>query len=168
MADGAVLTTRQAWERCVGRRERLTGMVLRFGLLDQVDDVVHDAFVAVMGMPRLYPAGFDALLETVLWRRCLIIAAGEAARQRLVEHAALHPPATGDHADRVVDQVHAQWLLRRSGVLTEPDIWMLEMVSVGYRRQEIADMSGRTVDEIDRAMRSVRRRARYKTQATVA
>ncbi|SER74406.1 hypothetical protein SAMN04487818_10515 [Actinokineospora terrae] len=157
-----MLTTRQAWDRCVGRRDRLSGMVVRFGLDDQVDDVVHDAFVAVMTMPRLYPDGFDALLETVVWRRCLVIAASEAARQRLLGHAALRPAPTGDHAEMVVEQVHAQWLLRHSGVLREPDVWMLDMVSAGYRRQEIADLSGRSITEVDRALRSVRRRAREK------
>ncbi|GLW95674.1 hypothetical protein [Actinokineospora globicatena] len=162
MAEASLLTSRQAWERCVGRRERLSGMVVRFGLDDQVDDVVHDAFVAVMAMPRLYPDGFDALLETVVWRRCLVLAASEAARRRLLRHAALQPAPTGDHAEAVVERVHAQWLLRHSGVLREPDVWMLDMVSAGYRRQDIAELSGRSLPEVDRALRAVRRRARDK------
>ncbi|GLZ38203.1 hypothetical protein [Actinokineospora sp. NBRC 105648] len=163
--NAGLLTSTQAWTRCLQRRTRLRGTVARYGLSDQADDIVHDVFVAVMGMPRLYPDGFDALLDTVLWRRCRMVATFEALQDKLRRKTVLHPGDAGDHADTVLEQVHAGWVLNHIGALSEPDIWMLHMMSLGYRRTDIATLSGRTVTDIDRAVRGIRRRTRDRAYA---
>ncbi|WP_018684849.1 hypothetical protein [Actinokineospora enzanensis] len=158
-----MLTTDQAWARCVRRRPRLRRIVARYGLPEHTDDVVHDVFVAVMSMPRLYPEGFDALLDTAVWRRCKTIATIEATQYRLGFEAVLDPGDTADHSDSVHDRVDARRLLQDSGALTEPYIWVLAMMSLGLHRREISQKTGTPISEVDRAIRGIRRRVREKT-----
>ncbi|GAA3886725.1 hypothetical protein GCM10022243_59410 [Saccharothrix violaceirubra] len=159
--ESVPLTPDQAWQRCVRRRDRLRRTVERFGLTEHADDVVHDVFVSVMGKPVLHRDGFDALLDTAVWRRCLAVARKEDRRRRLV-HEIGSVPVVGDHSDSVVDRIHAEWLLRGGGVLVRSEARLLALTGLGYSRGEIARRVGRPVVEIDRVIRALRRRMRYR------
>ncbi|WP_026423660.1 hypothetical protein [Actinokineospora inagensis] len=161
------MTTDQAWRRCLRRRSRLCGSVARFGLPDHADDIVHDVFIAVMTMPRLYPRGFDSLLDMAVWRRCQAVAIIEAGQQRLGRVATLQPEHPGDPADSVLDQVSAASVLRDCGALGEPDIWMIDMISRGYQKKEVAHLAERSLNDVDRTVRAIRRRSRDKMTKSV-
>jgi DNA-directed RNA polymerase specialized sigma24 family protein len=130
------------------------------GLAEQAEDLVHDTFVEVMKTNRLYRAGFDALLDTVLWRRCVAALRREARQARLCRDRRLDTGDEDDHAGRVVDRLYAVWLLDRCDRLDEDDLHVLGLAADRLGYGEIAARTGLSPRAVGDALRSVRRRAR--------
>jgi RNA polymerase sigma factor (sigma-70 family) len=160
LSEGDVLSWDDAWQLCLRRQRRLLLAAARMGLAEQAEDLVHDTFVQAMQVPRLYRAGFDALLDVVLWRRCAAELRRNACENRLRCDARLWPEDQEDHADRVVDRLHAVWLLDRCDRLTERDRRMLHLAGERYSYRDIAAETGTSKAAVTESLRSARRKAR--------
>lgn len=158
MERAQTLASSDAWQLCVRRRHRLHLAAARMGLAEDAEDLVHDTFVEVMKLPRLYRAGFDALLDTVLWRRCRAVQRRNEAHAKLWHDARLLPDIQADHADQVIDRLYAAWLVGCCDCLDTQDLLMLNLVSEGYNHTDIASLTGNT--QVTDALRAVRRKAR--------
>jgi DNA-directed RNA polymerase specialized sigma24 family protein len=158
--DNDVLSREDAWRSCLRRERRLRLAAVRMGLAEQAEDLVHDTFVEVMKTNRLYRAGFDALLDTVLWRRCVAALRREARQARLCRDRRLDTGDEDDHAGRVVDRLYAVWLLDRCDRLDEDDLHVLGLAADQLGYGEIAARTGLSPRAVGDALRSVRRRAR--------
>ncbi len=130
------------------------------GLADEADDVVHDVLVTVMSLPRLYREGFDGLLDTVLWRRCTALLHRRHAHARACRNATLLPAPQPDHAQDVVDRLHAAWALADAAGLEVGHLRVLALLAHGTTRTSIARLTGSTVPDVDRALRVARNHAR--------
>jgi DNA-directed RNA polymerase specialized sigma24 family protein len=155
-----VLSREDAWQWCVRRERRLRLAAARMGLADQAEDLVHDTFVEVMKTGLLYRVGFDALLDTVLWRRCVAALRRQARQERLCRDGRLVPGDEDDHADRVVDRLYAVWLLGHCDRLDENDLHVLGLAADRLAYDEIAARTGLSARAVGDALRSVRRKAR--------
>lgn len=159
-SEGDVLSRDDAWRLCLRRQRRLLLAAARMGLAEQAEDLVHDTFVQAMGVPRLYRAGFDALLDVVLWRRCAAELRRGASEDRLRCDARLVPQDHEDHAGLVVDRLHAVWLLDRCDRLTGRDRWLLHLAGERYSYRDIAAETGTSEAAVTESLRAARRKAR--------
>lgn len=160
LPGGDELSRDDAWQLCLRRQRRLLLAAARMGLAEQAEDLVHDTFVQVMKVPLLYRAGFDALLDVVLWRRCAAELRRTASENRLRCDVRLVPADHEDHADRVIDRLHAIWLLDRCDKLTDRDRWMLHLAGERYSYRHIAAETGTSKAAVTESLRSARRKAR--------
>ncbi|CAL9501669.1 hypothetical protein SUDANB95_03426 [Actinosynnema sp. ALI-1.44] len=154
------LTAEQAWALCVRRHRRLVLLAARMGLAEQAEDLVHDAFVQVMDIPALHESGFDALLDTIMWRRCSATLRRREVEDRVHRNARLLPGEQADHADEVVDRLHAAWLLARCRTLDRLDLGVLHLAGHGWGHRDIAARAGIDVADVRDALRSARAKAR--------
>jgi DNA-directed RNA polymerase specialized sigma24 family protein len=160
LSEGDVLSRDDAWQLCARRQRRLLLAAARMGLAEQAEDLVHDTFVQAMKLPRLYRTGFDALLDVVLWRRCAAELRRNACDARMRCDARLVPEDHEDHADGVIDRLHAVWVLDRCDRLTEQDRWMLHLAGERYSYGDIAAETGTSKATVTESLRSARRKAR--------
>jgi RNA polymerase sigma factor (sigma-70 family) len=158
--DSELLSREDAWRSCVRRERRLRLAAARMGLSEQAEDLVHDTFVEVMRAERLYRTGFDALLDTVLWRRCVAALRRQARLARVCRDSRLVPTDEDDHANRVIDRLYAVWLLDHCDRLDEHDLHVLGLAADSLTYGQIAARTGMSANAVGDALRSVRRRAR--------
>jgi DNA-directed RNA polymerase specialized sigma24 family protein len=165
VSDSDALSRDEAWQLCVRRQRRLLLAATRMGLAEQAEDLVHDTFVDVMKLPRLYRAGFDALLDTVLWRHCAAARRRLDTETRLRYNFRLLPGEQEDHSQCVVDRLYAVWLLDQCrDKLDERKLRMLDLVSQGYSYNDIASDTGVTIPAVAEALRYAREKARTQLQ----
>jgi DNA-directed RNA polymerase specialized sigma24 family protein len=165
VSDSDALSRAEAWQLCVRRRRRLLLAATRLGFAEQAEDLVHDTFVDVMKLPGLYRAGFDALLDTVLWRRCAAARRRLAAETRLRCNVRLLPGEQEDHSQQVVDRLYAVWVLDQCrDKLDERKLRMLDLVSLGYSYNDIASHAGISIPAVAEALRYAREKARTQLQ----
>jgi DNA-directed RNA polymerase specialized sigma24 family protein len=155
-----LLSRQEGWEICARTRRRLLAIADRMGLAHQAEDLVHDTFLTVMQIPRLYRNGFNALLNTVLWRRCTAVARRQALESRVSGNARLLAGDQPDHADSVVDRLHARWVVGQCANLHDADLRILDLVGQGCSYRAIAALTDSSSGEVGEALRSARNRAR--------
>jgi DNA-directed RNA polymerase specialized sigma24 family protein len=154
------LKAEEAWALCVRRHRRLILLAVRMGLAEQAEDLVHDAFVQAMEVPALYQTGFDALLDTIMWRHCFATRRRQAVEDRVQRDARLRPGVQHDHADEVVDRVHAAWLVSRCGSLARSTVEVLDLAGHGLGHRDIAARTGTDPAAVRDLLRSSRAKAR--------